>query len=123
MAFLDGYPRLQGDCYTLERESPRYKSIIHMNVNEEEQGGNDARPASKGDAEIPYRKKTGRPGSSLLGRPVHLRRLRFAPQTAQAEQKSSDPPLSVTRRSQARAETSRPRDIAHFGGAIPYNGC
>ncbi len=41
-AFLDGYPRLQGDCYTLERESPRYKSIIHMNVNEEEQGGNDA---------------------------------------------------------------------------------
>lgn len=40
-AFLDGYPRLQGDCYTLERESPRYKSIIHMNVNEEEQGGND----------------------------------------------------------------------------------
>ena len=28
--------------YTLERESPRYKSIIHMNVNEEEQGGNDA---------------------------------------------------------------------------------
>lgn len=41
-AFLDGYPRLQGDCYTLERESPRYKSIIHMNVNEEEQGGNEA---------------------------------------------------------------------------------
>ena len=41
-AFLDGYPRLQGDCYTLERESPRYKSIIHMNVNEEEQGENDA---------------------------------------------------------------------------------
>lgn len=41
-AFLDRYPRLQGDCYTLERESPRYKSIIHMNVNEEEQGGNDA---------------------------------------------------------------------------------
>lgn len=41
-AFLDEYPRLQGDCYTLERESPRYKSIIHMNVNEEEQGGNDA---------------------------------------------------------------------------------
>lgn len=40
-ASLDGYPRLQGDCYTLERESPRYKSIIHMNVNEEEQGGND----------------------------------------------------------------------------------
>ena len=40
-AFLDGYPRLQGDCYTLERESSRYKSIIHMNVNEEEQGGND----------------------------------------------------------------------------------
>ena len=37
-AFLDGYPRLQGDCYALERESPRYKSIIHMNVNEEEQG-------------------------------------------------------------------------------------
>ena len=27
---------------SLERESPRYKSIIHMNVNEEEQGGNDA---------------------------------------------------------------------------------
>lgn len=41
-AFLNGYPRLQGDCYTLERESPRYKNIIHMNVNEEEQGGNDA---------------------------------------------------------------------------------
>lgn len=41
-AFLDEYPRLQSDCYTLERESPRYKSIIHMNVNEEEQGGNDA---------------------------------------------------------------------------------
>ena len=38
-AFLDAYPRLEGDCYTLERESPRYKSIIHMNVNEEEQGG------------------------------------------------------------------------------------
>lgn len=55
-AFLDGYPRLQGDCYTLERESPRYKSIIHMNVNEEEQGGNDALAASKGDAEVPYRK-------------------------------------------------------------------
>lgn len=41
-AFLDGYPRLQGDCYTLERESSRYKSIIHMNANEEEQGGNEA---------------------------------------------------------------------------------
>ena len=41
-AFFDEYPRLQSDCYTLERESPRYKSIIHMNVNEEEQGRNDA---------------------------------------------------------------------------------
>lgn len=26
-------------------------------------------------------------------------------------------------RSQARTETSRPRGAAHFGGAIPYNGC
>ena len=79
-------------------------------------------PASKGDAEASYRRQAGRPKSSLLGRPVHLRRLRFAPQTAQAEQKSSDPPLFVTRRSQARAETSHPRGAAHFGGAIPYNG-
>ena len=39
-AFLDAYPRLEGDCYTLERTSPRYRGIIHMNVNEEEQGGN-----------------------------------------------------------------------------------
>lgn len=38
-SFLDQYPRLKGDCYTLERTSPRYKGIIHMNVNEEEQGG------------------------------------------------------------------------------------
>lgn len=80
-------------------------------------------PASKGDAEIPYRRQAGRPKSSLLRRPIHLRRLRFAPQTAQAEQKSSDPPLSVTRRSQTCNETSRPRDITHFDGAIPYNGC
>lgn len=38
-AFLDRFPSLPGDCYTLERTSPRYKGIIHMNVNEEEQGG------------------------------------------------------------------------------------
>lgn len=37
-AFLNEYPRLEGDCYTLERTSPRYRGIIHMNVNEEEQG-------------------------------------------------------------------------------------
>ena len=36
-AYLDRYPRLVGDCYTLERTSPRYRGIIHMNVNEEEQ--------------------------------------------------------------------------------------
>ena len=41
-AFLDEYPRLQGDCCALERENPRYKSIIHTSVNEEERGGNDA---------------------------------------------------------------------------------
>ena len=32
---LDVYKR---QCYTLERTSPRYRGIIHMNVNEEEQG-------------------------------------------------------------------------------------
>ncbi|MBR2835000.1 MAG: aldo/keto reductase [Coriobacteriales bacterium] len=36
-ALLDEYPRLEGDCYTLERESPRYKGIIHMNVDATEQ--------------------------------------------------------------------------------------
>ena len=35
-AFLDEYPRLQGDCYTLERESPRYNK---HHPYERERGG------------------------------------------------------------------------------------
>lgn len=68
-AFLDEYPRLQGDCYTLERESPRYKSIIHMNVNEEEQGGNDALTSEQRRRRAPHItwKRTARKYSFPMG--------------------------------------------------------
>lgn len=34
-ALLDSYPALEGDCYTLERTSPRYRGIIKMKLNGE----------------------------------------------------------------------------------------
>ncbi len=34
-SFLDQYPKLQGDCYDLERTSPRYQGIILTDLNKE----------------------------------------------------------------------------------------
>ena len=35
-SLLDRYPTLDGDCYQLERYSDKFRGIIHMNVNKEE---------------------------------------------------------------------------------------
>lgn len=33
--FIDSYPKLEGDCYTLERTSPKYQGIILTDLNKE----------------------------------------------------------------------------------------